>query len=90
MIKIVFQHIPKCAGTSINKEISRNFHKQDICPEKLNNLENFSAKELNSYNYFSGHYDSWRIGLIPGPKFVFTFLRDPQERIISLFNFWQM
>lgn len=89
MFKVVFQHIPKCAGTSVHQAFLEHFNDKSICPERFNKLESYSYEEINSYEFFSGHFDAWRTGLIPGPKFTFTFLREPIDRVISLYNFWR-
>lgn len=88
-MRLVFQHMPKCAGTSVNLALLKHFSSSQVFREKLNRVENYSAKELLECDYFSGHYDAWRVGLIPGPKTVFTVLREPKSRIISLYNFWR-
>jgi len=88
-LKIVYQHIPKCAGTSIHKVLQNNLDNSLFHPERLNNLECHPIASLIEKQVFSGHYDSWRVGLVPGPKFVFTFFREPKARVISLYNFWR-
>lgn len=88
-MRLVFQHIPKCAGTSVNLAILGHFSRSRVFSEKLNRVENYSLKELVGCDYFAGHYDAWRVGLIPGPKTVFTILREPKNRIVSLYQFWR-
>lgn len=88
-MKVVFMHIPKCAGTSVHQLLKKNFKNDDFFSERLNFLDKYSVDELESKKVFSGHYDAWRIGHIPGSKFVFTFMREPQKRVVSLYNFWR-
>ncbi len=87
--KLVFHHIPKTAGTTLHAELAQLFPQHKICPERYDNLHKMNYDELNSYDFFSGHFDFYQIGLIPGPKRVITFLREPKERIISLYYFWK-
>ena len=88
-MKIVFQHIPKCAGSSIHRMLVEAFPGRRVHRERLNALDSYGLESLIHHEIFSGHYDAWRVGLVPGPKFVFTFLRDPEARVISLYNFWR-
>ena len=85
----VFQHIPKCGGTSFHN-ILADYAKEKglkICSERHNGLLNWPMTHLLESQIFSGHYDASTIDLIPGQKKTVTFLRDPVERLISLYRF---
>jgi Sulfotransferase family len=87
--KLVFLHMPKTGGTSLHRTIAAAFAPGEICPERLGELHRYSAEELARYRFFSGHYDFDDIARIPGRKFVFTVLRPPKERVLSLYRFWR-
>lgn len=89
MSKIVFLHIPKTGGTSVHDFLVNQFESSECFPDRFNTLRSHSAETLGRYKYFSGHYDMDGIERIPGEKFVFTFLRDPVDRVLSLYYFWR-
>lgn len=89
MSKIVFLHIPKTGGTSVHEFLTAKFPKNEICPDRLNTLKEHTQDQLDKYSFFSGHYDIDSVAYIPGNKKIFTFLRDPKERLLSLYYFWR-
>lgn len=86
---IVFQHIPKCAGTSIhNALVAATGEDVMLCPERHNGLWNYPLKALRAYNLFSGHFDRASVDCLPfEEKRLFTLLRDPTSRLISLYSY---
>jgi len=86
---IVFLHIPKTAGTSVHEMLKRHFDKDRICPERFRGLIRYSEDQLREFDLFSGHFLMPHVDRIPGEKFVFTILRDPADRILSLYYFWR-
>lgn len=87
--KIVFLHIPKTAGTSVHEMLKQHFDEKQICPERFRGLAKYSIDELKKFDLFSGHFIMPHVDKIPGEKFVFTILREPAERILSLYYFWR-
>ncbi|KIP17177.1 sulfotransferase family protein [Burkholderia sp. MSHR3999] len=81
----VFLHMQKTAGS----DIAAQFHKSRLgkyfFPEDLRaTLAYLPSETLECYRFFYGHeYRRQEIRNIPGEKFLFTFLRDPIERLIS-------
>lgn len=75
----IFIHIPKCGGTSIkdcfNIETVRD-------SRKANNLINNPSNRIVSF----GHLDLKKYFI--KKFFTFTFMRNPYERVISLYNYW--
>jgi len=87
-VKIIFLHIPKTAGQSIHKALVSVFGDHVICPARVNDqLCGLSISELNRYQVFSGHLDWSLLDCIKGPKYVFTVLRQPMDRILSFYFF---
>jgi len=86
---LVFLHIPKTGGTSLHNILQAEFAEEDCCPERFNHLQKWNAEDLARFRFFSGHFDRGSLELIPRPKRVITMFRDPQARILSLYNYWR-
>lgn len=89
MDKIVFLHIHKTGGTSLHEFLLTQFPNDRVCPERFNHLEEYTKEQLAGYEFFSGHFTARSIDRIDGPKKVFTFLREPKARVLSLYYFWK-
>lgn len=61
-----------------------------LCPERLQFLDRFTTNDLKQYNLFSGHFYRDQINCIPAPKIVFTLLREPRLRLLSLYRFFRV
>lgn len=85
-----FLHIPKCAGTSIKTLIAEKgqaFTHREIFD--ISNKEE-SIKNIDAcYRLVIGHfgYNFIRKFHKPGDRMI-TFLRDPDSRILSMYNYW--
>src|SRR5262249_22485998 len=77
----------KTGGTTLHHILMRGFDEDEICPERFNGLQHYSAGDLARYRYFSGHFDLLSVSLIPGEKKIITMLREPISRLISLYYF---
>ena len=85
---IVFVHIQKTAGTTINEALVDSIGHLNLCPIRFNELHHYSPSELSRYNFFSGHFDMASLKLIPRKSiFVFSFFRKPLNRIVSFYRF---
>ncbi|MEO1554787.1 MAG: sulfotransferase family 2 domain-containing protein [Pseudomonadota bacterium] len=85
--RVVFLHIPKCGGTTLHNMLQQWFKAENVHPERFNGLYGYTGASLASSLVFSGHYDYYSTTLIPGPKKLISFLRDPLDRLVSLYNF---
>ena len=86
--RIVFLHIPKTAGQSVHEHLLGTFGKECICPARVNEeLVCLSLTELKNYRVYSGHFDWSSLDCVDLPKFVFTVLREPADRILSFYFF---
>lgn len=84
--KLIFLHIPKTAGQSIHEALVNAYGADAVCPARVNEqLYGLDIERLNSYRVFSGHLDWSRLDCIRGPRYVFTVLREPRDRILSFY-----
>lgn len=85
--RLVFLHVPKCGGTTLHHLLEAWYGKSQMHDERFNGLYRREAADLASKSVFSGHFDFYSTCLIPGPLVRISFLRDPLERLVSLYNF---
>jgi|GEM_PF-2241441 len=86
---LVFMHIPKTGGTTLHNILAKHFYPDEICPEKLNDLKKYPQNSLEKYRFFSGHFDRENIKYIPQNAKIITILREPKNRILSVYYFWK-
>lgn len=86
--RIIFLHIPKTAGQSVHAALVNGFGEESICTARVNDqLAGMTIRELNRFRVFSGHLDWSMLDCVDGPKYVFTILRDPLDRLLSFYFF---
>lgn len=89
--KIYFIHIRKTAGTSLRSCIANEFSREKICPfySEVSLRRNIPLGErvnhVKKYDFISGHFYSLGTPL-KDDFFIFTILRNPLDRTISVFN----
>lgn len=81
----VFMHIQKTAGTSI-QEMARELYGNDNVMSHAD-YENIGLDGCKPYRFVSGHFGFAFTEALMHNRFSFTFLRDPCERLISLYEF---
>ncbi len=87
--RLVFLHIEKCGGTTLHAMLEPHFPADRICPERRDQLGDWTINELARYGLFSGHFDLACCRSIPGPLRLLTMLREPTARLLSLYYFWR-
>ncbi len=89
---IIFEHIPKTAGSTVNSLLQRKYGSKIYHIESLHTLEsidrfrNFTEEKKRDYTLIRGHGASLLASAVENPK-LFTFLRDPAERMLSQYNY---
>jgi hypothetical protein len=85
---IIFLHIPKTAGQTVHGELVRAVGEEAVSPIRQHNQNGpKTVQDPPGYRLYSGHLDWKALDTVPGPRFVFTVLRDPLERIASFYLF---
>lgn len=83
---IVFLHIPKTAGQTIhNALVGVVGGPAHVSPVRTHTQATPETQFPPGYRLYSGHIDWIALADVPRPRFVFTVLRDPRERIASFY-----
>jgi len=86
--RLVFLHIPKTAGQAVHGAIARVIGEQAISPVRVHSQAGPGVAQMPpGFRLYSGHLDWEALDTLPRPRFVFTVLRDPLERIASFYFF---
>ena len=92
--KVVFIHIPKCAGSSINWHFKKNFGSaRSGRTQMVNSIrilrtgEGPSEEALGAAQFVAGHCGWDDVHSLAESHFRFTVLRDPVARTLSFYDF---
>lgn len=83
---LIFWHFPKCAGTSLSIAIAEKLH-----PLQFGQWSEFRKQKtirLPTQSFYSRHYTWAQFVEVPKPAVTISILRDPKERLRSLFSFF--
>jgi hypothetical protein len=89
---VVYLHIPKCGGTSLHEWMTEVLAPGVLSPERNRMPADLPPERIESFRehrVFSGHFDLVDAAHFPGPQHRFTVLRDPVERLVSLYDYWR-
>ena len=83
----MFIHIGKAAGTSIRRVLARQFKRRERCPHFFHGaVSGMTEAELNQYKFISAHIGFDLASTLSTN--LFTVLREPYDRAISLYYYW--
>ena len=91
MKKILFIHIPKTGGLSLNSQLIDYFSKEYSARfgdnKSKEKFKDMSIKELEQYNYITGHFplNKFRAKGIMYP--ALAIIRNPIDRLLSMYNY---
>ena len=85
--RLLFLHIPKTAGSSLHQAFEAVLPENSLCPVRQNLLLTRPIIELGRYRAYFGHYDMRLPDLLPGRPYLLTMLREPGERLVSLYRY---
>ncbi|MCG3141451.1 MAG: hypothetical protein HDKAJFGB_02736 [Anaerolineae bacterium] len=89
MTTLIFVHIPKVAGSTVNSIIQRMYPADEIysfhTPHDgaLERLQAMPKDQKRKFRVIKGHIGFGLDEILPQPSTYFTMLRDPIERVIS-------
>lgn len=79
---LIFVHIPKCAGTTIEKIMGTSTHEEYYCPWKQRRIGSRKTYQHFTYMELKEELDiEWK------DYYVFSVVRNPYERFVSEYNF---
>lgn len=85
--QIVFLHIAKTAGTSVGKFLELAFPGGKTLHESAEFFDLADQSQVEMYDVVRGHISREHFGKLRRDNFVFTFLRDPVDRVLSIYYF---
>ena len=88
--RILFDHLPKCGGSSINVYLEENFLRRNIYSLNVRDLnksievfKSYNAKKRFSYRLIKGHLAHTLIEFAHPNTIKATVLREPVDRLVS-------
>lgn len=92
--KILFDHIPKCAGSSFHQYLTPFYPQRKIFTvnganpqESLSAFKCFSQNQRYAFSLVKGHFAHELIDYASPEAICITILRDPYTRVCSLYHF---
>ena len=86
-------HIPKTAGLSFLQILSAQYPLEDILDirgssgwDRFNSLDN---QQIAKFKVLTGHVSYDQLDRCPNERQIITFLRNPTDRVISLYNYYK-
>jgi len=91
--RVVFLHIPKTAGSSVNAyfkgRLGASWYGQAITVTDALMADPAARALAGRARFVGGHFGAETLAAIRGAAFAFTVLRDPMERLVSAWRFFQ-
>lgn len=84
---VLFYHLPKTAGTTLQAILRRGFKESATCPaHNWTSLLSLPPEELRHYQLFAGHFYGGIEEFLNRRVYAFTLLRDPVDRALSQYG----
>lgn len=93
--RLIFLHLPKNAGTSMNSILKKNYSSDEIYEVRFNvdrsgNLEEFKGMpqdDRDKIKFLSGHFNFGLHTYFSNPFQYVSMMRHPVERTVSFYNY---
>lgn len=86
---LIYLHIPKTGGTTLHSVLSQRYSRDAtfryVGPDAEGAFRQLSQARQQSIKLMRGHFPFGLHKLIERPSFYVTFLRDPIDRVVSLY-----
>lgn len=86
--RIVFVHIMKTAGNALRRRLEQLVPPGTVYREQTGRPGQQPVESFEKLRLIAGHMTADDAAHVPGPKKVFTVLREPKDRLVSLYVFW--
>ncbi|MEM9222834.1 MAG: hypothetical protein AAGB11_10570 [Pseudomonadota bacterium] len=87
--RVVFLAIRECFSPLLTATLAANFPAEEVYTRQGDDLPNMTDEGIREYRFFAGYFTKYGVDAVPGPKRVVTVLREPRERIVSLYHHWR-
>lgn len=95
--KLAFMHLEKCGGVGVMLWLAPQFHPDQIDPDPSRATPPHQCyrgvpglgPDVTRYSLLWGHFGLDPLERIDPGRFIFTFLREPRARLISIYQFWR-
>jgi tetratricopeptide (TPR) repeat protein len=84
---VCFMHIGKVGGHAICRELYGRFDAQRIFNGASEQMDVITPADLQNYDLILGHWSYCHVAKLPRPRFLFSMVRDPIERVLSNYEF---
>ncbi|HEX2257080.1 MAG TPA: sulfotransferase family 2 domain-containing protein, partial [Afifellaceae bacterium] len=89
--RVVFLHIPKTAGSSVNAHfkhhLGSSLSRQAVGLNAAAGIDRRQIERARRARFVFGHFGWQTLEAVRGDGFAFTVLRDPAARVVSLYRF---
>ena len=89
--QLCFLHIMKTAGMTLSNYLESQFDADEICPVRMPyELARLPSEQIARYRLFRGEFGYEDISQRLAQPVIITVLRDPVERVLSLYDYWRV
>jgi hypothetical protein len=86
-----FLHVPKTGGSSLTAALAASLGPHDFYQLPSDRAGKVPvARLLERYRAVAGHFTMAHLEPVSSSAFLFTFLREPVDRVVSLFHFYRL
>lgn len=87
--RLCFIHSEKTAGTSLHEYLLEIYSAGQVFPGRFDDVDTWPQEQFDAARLYSGHYCLSNCRRMPAETQFITLVRNPAERILSLYYFWR-